>query len=405
MQQIWLIILIVCVVLSLAAIGVLSYFFVEASKKTNNLQNTVNAVTVTQTSPSAPSNYHNVSTLRNFVQNAPYLKILCVGDDMFSSADSLNSYSRVYSAPSFLDDILQKRAGRSLSTDSFFGYNSAIDDGRVFLSDNWVPASLPSNNFGIGGFPLYTSSATSTLTYQNSSTFRNRCQIYVIASSGNFTVYLNKATTGTVVTTSSLPQTGNIAVYTVTSPNLIVSCKIVTTGASSSKPCLIFGMIFDRADNNVIINASVDGSSSSDWIQNNYTTTLLGGGLAAINPNFVMMNLGAVDINSNNQILSIASYVQKIMTIVNYITNQGIQCLVILPAWTGTSGEQQYQTALKSALDSNTIAYYDLPTDLVSYTAQQQLGYCGQDASTVSLSPLGNVRMAQGIYNCLYSTN
>jgi len=403
MQQFWFIFLIACVILSLAAVGILSYFLVEASNKSNNLQNTVNAVTVTQTSPSAPSNYHNVSALRSFFQNAPYLKVLCVGDAMFSTAQSLNSYGRVYSAPSFLDDMLQWRGGRNLSTDAFFGYNSALDDGRVFLYGTWGKAPLPSTNFGIGGFPLYTTSATSTLTYQNANIYRNRCQIYVIASSGNFTVYLNNLTTGTAVTTSSLPRSGNIAIYTVTTPNLITSCKFVATGASSTSPCLLFGMIFDSGDNNVMINASVDQSSSSDWIQNNYTTTLLGGGLATINPNLVMINLGAVDIF--NGTMSIAEYVQNITTIVNFIKNQGFQCLVILPAWTGKSGEQQYQTALKTALDNNTIAYYDLPTDLVSYTVQQQLGYCGQDASIESLSPLGNVRMAQGIYNCLSSSN
>ncbi len=391
----------ILIVLLIVAVSLLAYFLTIAqadAKKANAAVATVNASTPGTITPA--SVYHNNTSIKSFLaSNPPNLKVLCIGDSSVSQVSAATNFSRQSAFPKFLADVIYNKTGRQLSEDCWFGYDSTVGmDTKLQLSSNWYSDGTGGiSAFGIGGYPASTTFNTSFMTYSPESTV-TRVRVYLQNNSGNFNVFYNNSTSGTTIITANLPVvSGSVVVYTYTPSSQVKFVKIVSAGASNSTPVRIFGMCMDNGNDNVMVNAATD-SDSGNWIGTAGKFSFLGDGLTTVAPNLVVIRLGATEmINGEN----INTMNNNITQLAKYVQSKNIQVLVVIPCWVGGSNDAAYITGLKSVLDTNSIPYYDSSVEFVDFNTQQTLGLTTNlqgSSSSITLSTLGNYRIASSIY-------
>lgn len=393
----------VIVILLAVAVAIISYFLVDTQKQLTDAKQTINTVNITTPSnpPTTVSPYHNINPIKGLINSSTRnFKILCIGDSSMASSDSASDYPRDRCFPAFLADLFRVKSQCRFSENAFFGADSVNKKDVKLYNGLWNSEVFTDDKFGVGGYAMVTRNNSATLVYNIDSTDVNRVRIYVMANSSNFYMYPSlTAASGQLVNVSALPvAAGNIKVFTYTTSGFdrLQNIKLSATGATDANPVRIFGIVMDSSSyNNTIINASVSNNSTTTdrWIGTNGDTSLANSGLSAIAPNLVILSFGMGDATPNtaNNVKSMATSIQS----------KGINVLVVIPGWTGNSTDSSVIADLKAKLDSASIPYYDLASDLVSYTNQQNLGISDPNATTSDhFTSLGHYRVAQGVFGC-----
>ena len=395
---------VICLVLLIAVIVVL-VLYLQANGRVTTVGNSS-----TVTGQVVPSRYSNKNAISGFQanRNSTLWRMVFVGDFGFAQVNSNTGGTIAYecNVPFLVSNLIEnsQSIGQYVVTQNLFGYDAALKDPRVTMTGDWSGAST-TTGYGIGGRYFSTTSSTATLVFRPSQMLKNNVQFYALASSARFSISATSngaAVTVTPSTITPIPST-NIVEYSYSLNNVAwyPVLTITATGATSTTPVTLFGWA-QKNDFRSIVNTSLVTATSANIAASVSPTSWLNGGLQVLRPNLMVIQNPISDYTSG---IPIEQSAENIKPLLDRCQALSIPVIAVTPPWVGfvSADTQQTFTDTFKAMYAkySNVMVYDFQADMVSFDTQVSLNLSNTVYTSNYLTPLGGLRMAQGIYNAL----